>query len=413
MINVNLCNKIFERIDTYRDEIISLQEKITAIPALAPESGGKGELEKAKYLKQYMDKIGFDQFEEINAPDPGAENGIRPNHIYYFNGKDNSKTIWVMSHFDIVPPGELKDWKTDPYKIHIDGDKIYGRGVEDNQQGIVSSIMAIKALREENIMPEHRVALLFVADEETGSAKGISYMLQTKPDLFKKEDIIVIPDGGLEDAVMVEVAEKSIMWIKFTTNGKQTHASRPETGINAHKAAANLIVRLDKLYNIFNSKNELFTPPISTFEPTKKENNVPNVNTIPGEDVFYLDCRVLPEYKLQDVLDKINEMVAEIEKEFNVKIKYEFPQKEQAAPATPADAPVVKMLINAIKEVYNVNAKPMGIGGGTVAACLRRKGLNAAVWSKIDETAHVANEYCRITNVMGDAKVFAHLFVNN
>lgn len=404
-------DSIYQRIEGYRDELIYLEKELTAIPAITPHSGGKGEWDKAEWLKVYMEKLGFNELEEFHAPDPVDPHGVRPSLVYRYKGASSAKTIWIMSHLDIVDPGERKLWHSEPYEIKVEDNKIYGRGVEDNQQGLISSILAIKALREEGMTPEHDVALLFIADEETGSKFGIQYLLQAKPDIFKPQDLIIIPDGGDEFGTMIEVAEKSIMWVKFVTKGKQTHGSRPETGINAHKAAAHLIVKLDQLYKIFPHKDPVFNPPISTFEPTKKENNVPNVNTIPGEDIFYLDCRILPQYKIEEVLTEIDKMVKETEAEFGVKIHYEFPQKEQAAPATPVDAPVVKAIEAAVKEIYNVEAKPMGIGGGTVAAYIRRMGFNAAVWCKTEETAHQPNEYTIIDNVLGDAKVFARIFM--
>jgi len=403
--------KIMKRIDSYREELVELQRKLTAIPALGPTNGGQGEFEKAQYLKSYLSGIGFDEIVDYDAPDPSVSCGFRPNFSARIKGHNKGKTIWVMSHLDIVPEGEDKLWDSKPYVIRVDGDKIYGRGVEDNQQGICSSLFAVKALKDEGLTPEYDVALLFVADEETGSKLGIQHILKVDKDIFKKEDIILIPDGGNEDGTMIEVAEKSIVWTKFTTLGKQTHGSRPESGINAHKAAAHLIVKLNSLYQLFPEKDPVFEPPISTFEPTKKEANVPNTNTIPGEDVFYLDSRVLPLYKLEDVLKEMDRMCRETEKEFGVKISYEFPQKEQAAPATPVDAPVVKILQKALKEVYNVEGKPMGIGGGTVAAYIRRVGVPAVVWSRTDETAHQPNECCKISNILGDAKVFAHIFL--
>ena len=232
-------------------------------------------------------------------------------------------------------------------------------------------------------------------------------------DIFKKDDFIIVPDAGMPDGSMIEVAEKSIYWVKIETKGKQCHASTPEQGVNAHRAAAHLITRLGKLYEIFNQKDEVFEPPISTFEPTKKENNVPNINTIPGDDVFYVDMRILPEIKIDDVHETINGFIKEIEKEFGVEISTSSPQREEAAPATPSDAPVVKALSAAIKSIYGVEAKPMGIGGGTVAAFFRRAGFNAVVWSKIDELAHQPNEYTVIDNMVGDAKVFANLFLQD
>lgn len=68
-------------------------------------------------------------------------------------------------------------------------------------------------------------------------------------------------------------------------------------------------------------------------------------------------------------------------------------------------------LQKAVKAVYKKNAKPMCIGGCTVAAIFRRAGMSAACWSKLDETAHQPNEYCIIDNMVGDAKVFGQIFL--
>jgi succinyl-diaminopimelate desuccinylase len=82
-----------------------------------------------------------------------------------------------------------------------------------------------------------------------------------------------------------------------------------------------------------------------------------------------------------------------------------------AAPPTSPEAPVVLALKKAVKEVYHVEGKAMGIGGGTVAAQIRRKGYSAAVWARMDETMHGPDEYCLLDNIVGDAKVFAHLLL--
>jgi len=72
----------------------------------------------------------------------------------------------------------------------------------------------------------------------------------------------------------------------------------------------------------------------------------------------------------------------------------------------------VKSLARAIRMVIGKEAKPMGIGGGTVAAFFRQAGLPAAVWSTISDTAHQPNEYCLISNILTDAKIFACLYLD-
>lgn len=404
-----LFQRVATRIDGYRDSMIRMQTELTAIPALSPENDGQGEYAKAQYIKKILEKMKADEIREMNAPDSRVPCGYRPNIGARFKGKDSSRTIWIMSHMDIVPPGERKLWDSDPYTVRVDGNRIYGRGVEDNQQGLVSSLFAIQALQDEGLTPEHDVGLAIVADEETGSKYGIQYILKNHRDIFGKNDLIVVPDAGNPEGTMIEVAEKSILWVKFETEGKQCHASTPEKGINAFKAANHLAVKLNELYKIYDATNPLFDPPISTFEPTKKEANVPNINSIPGHDVFYFDSRILPEYKMSEVEAKMKEMAGQIEKEFGVTITMTSPQSESAAPPTPPDAPVVTSLQAAIKDVYGRQGVPMGIGGGTVAAYFRHAGFNAAVWSTVEELAHQPNEYCVLDYLIGDTKVFAHM----
>ncbi|MCX7945009.1 MAG: M20 family metallo-hydrolase [Deltaproteobacteria bacterium] len=413
-MSAKLAHAISSIVDKYRNDMIEMQRELTKRVALDPQYGGRGEMEKAAYILSMLKEMSFTDVRLFSVKDERDNSIERPNIVAKLKGRDSSKTIWVMSHMDVVPPGEISKWISNPFEIRIEGDKLFGRGVEDNQQGIVTSIFSVKAIMELGMPPIYDVGLLFVADEETGNKYGIEFLLKNHPQLFRKDDLIIVPDAGLSNSTMIEVAEKSILWIKFIVTGKQAHASTPNLGINPHRAGANLITKLDKeLHKRFNIRNKVFDPPISTFEPTKKEQNIPNVNTIPETDIFFFDCRILPEVDIDSVKETIQKVADEIKEEYNVRVDIEFPQEVRAAPATPTDSEVVERLKKAIKRVYNKTAKPMGIGGGTVAAAFRNRGFNAAVWATIEETAHQPNEYCVIPNMIGDTKVFAYLFASD
>jgi len=223
----------------------------------------------------------------------------------------------------------------------------------------------------------------------------------------------VVPDSGDPFGTLIEVAEKSILWEKVKTLGKQCHASIPDFGVNAFLAASHLVVDLYReLHCRFADCDALFYPSASTFQPTKKEANVDNVNTIPGEDVFFLDARILPHYDLNEVKEVIRSIAKAIENKFGVTVELTDVQRVQAPPPTPVDAPIVTTLREAIAQVYGVEAKAQGIGAGTVAAYLRREGYPVAVWCKTEISAHQPNEYALIENIVGDAKVFAYLFLS-
>jgi succinyl-diaminopimelate desuccinylase len=411
-IKMSELEKVFKKIEGYRDEIIDLQRDLTSRVALGPDNGGTGEHEKADYLKERLNVLGPDYLEEIKAPDKRAKNGYRPNIIAIWGRDIGGPAAWVLCHMDIVPPGDISLWEGDPYRVRIEGDRIIGRGVEDNQHGIVSSYFALKAIRESGVIFNKPVGLAFVADEETGSKYGLDYLLKDHGELFKHDDLIIVPDGGNEEGTMIEVAEKSMLWIKFTVTGRQCHASTPDKGNNSLYGAARLIVALEGLKKEYHLADDLFSPPISTFEPTKIEANVPNINTIPGKDVFYVDCRILPCYQVEDILASAKDIAGDLARELDLSIKVEQYYRQDAAGSTQAEAPVVKALSKAIRKVKGLEARPMGIGGGTVAAFFRQAGLPAAVWITTRDTAHQPNEYCFINDIIQDAKIFASVFMD-
>jgi len=411
VINKKEFKSISRRIDAFKDDMIDMQIALTAIPAISPDNGGDGEFEKARYLSSCLKQMNFPDPIEFHAPDERVSSGIRPNLIYKIPGKNTEITTWFLTHMDVVPPGDLELWSENPFKSYVKNGRIYGRGTEDNQQDLVASIFASRAFLDEGMVPETSIGLVFVSDEETSSRFGLSYLINHGENPFRKTDIIVVPDLGNADGTLIEIVEKSILWIQFKTTGKQCHASMPDLGNNAFQAASHLVVKLNDLHYVFNAKDSFFSPPFSTFQPTKKEPNIPNINTIPGEDVFYMDSRILPQYLLSDVLAEIRHMTNEIEKTFGVSIEISPVQEIQAPPPTPHDAPVVLGLQKAINDVYHIKAAPQGIGAGTVAGIFRMHAYSAAVWSKIKHMAHQPDENCIIDNMIGNAKVFAHLLL--
>jgi len=400
--------KVMSWIENSADKVVELESLLTSIPAIAPESGGQGELDKAIALEKWLRANGITDIVHMDAKDSRVPSGVRPNMVATIPGKDDNARLWIMAHLDVVPEGERSLWKTDPWKVVVKDGIMYGRGVEDNQQGLVSGVMTALGFLKQGIMPERTIKLLFVADEEVGSKFGIQHIIDNY-DIFKKGDLIVIPDGGSVDATEIEVAEKNICWLKVITKGQQTHAAMPDKGNNAFLAASDLVLRIHSLEkSVFTARDPLFSPDRTTINPTKKEANVPNVNTIPGEDVFYVDMRILPQYPVDMALAEVRRQCEAIEKEYGVKVELEILQANESR-ATPADAPVVLALKKAVKEVYGVDAKPIGIGGGTVGAYLRKAGFDCVVWCKIEDMAHQPNESAHIANAIGDAKVFAVL----
>lgn len=396
--------KVSGLIDSYREQMLDTFKKMIPIKAISPVSGGSGEGERADFLEKTLRSWHFDveRFEYTDST--GTK---RPNLVSRLG--DESKTIWFIGHMDTVSEGDRSLWKTDPFTLKVDGDRIYGRGTEDNGSGVVASMYALKALKAAGSGLKYNFGFALVADEELGSGFGMAKLVNEKP--FRKGDMFMIPDWGTTSGSMIEIGEKGLLWIKVTVTGKQVHASTPDMGVNASRYAARFIDAADRMLHAkYDATNKLFRPNISTFEPTKHEKNVDSVNIVPGTDVSYIDCRILPDYKIDDIMGSMRKLAAS--PDFSkVKITLEEFVREDPAPITSPKSEVVTLLSSALKELRGINAETMGIGGGTVAAMARKKHMDAVAWGTKDDIAHQPNEFVRMSNVVADAKVFAYMVI--
>jgi len=128
-MNKDALGAVVDRIDGYRDHVISLQRELCSRPALGPESGGDGEVEKAAFLKTYLERLGL-QVDQYDSPDDRVACGYRPNLVSLLPGGAKAPRLWIMAHTDVVPPGDPAKWT--------------GNGSRDPQPGMHDWYEAVK-----------------------------------------------------------------------------------------------------------------------------------------------------------------------------------------------------------------------------------------------------------------------------
>lgn len=393
-----------------RDEerIVAALCDMLRINAVGPENGGPGEAERGEFLVSLSKALGFEHIESYESEDPRVPTGRRPNIIVRVKGATDVN-VWVVTHMDVVPEGDLSAWTRSPFEPEVVDGRVYARGAEDNGQDLIASLFGLAALVKADVTPECNVGLAFVSDEEYGNTHGIDLLM--KKGIFKKGDLIVVPDHGYPDGASMAIVEKSVAWIRVVVIGRQTHGSTPDNGINAFEVSSRYLVDcMDRLRSKFSRRDKLFDPPQSTFVPSKSEPNGLNINTVPGRQEFACDFRVLPDYDLDDVMSEMREVANEHEKKSGAKIELSFIDRSSSAGKTSPDAEVVGRLKRAIKRVGGFEPKLTGIGGATFANPFRRAGHDAVGWSTIPGTGHDADEYIEISGLMFDTKVYATMF---
>ena len=393
-------------IEDSRDGIIKDMCSMIRIPAIGPFNGGVGECERADFIQTLLEGH-FDSIERYDVEDDQFPGIVRPNVVARKHGKKNG-TVWIISHLDTVLPGDLDKWDSPPYEPRVDGDRIFGLGTEDNGQSVIASLYGAKFF-ESGTLNGKSIALAFVADEETKSLMGIGHLIDLG--LFSKDDFILVPDWGTPNGSLVDVAEKHLLWVKFAVFGKQTHGSTPNKGLNAYRVSSFFLVDLlERLKDRYSNTNDIFRPDVSTFEPTKSIQTVGNINTIPGYDEFYLDCRILPEYDPNEIMEFMRSVAKEHEERTGAMIEISIDQCTISGVPSDDTTDDYREFVASVKDVLGQEPISVGVGGGTCANFFRLVGLNAYVWQCGGGTLHQPNEHVLVSNIINDAKVYATVF---
>ncbi len=183
----------------------------------------------------------------------------------------NLPTALVYGHYDVQPAHKSDGWKSDPFKVYDDSERLYARGVVDNKGQVLIHIATVFELIKKNKL-KFNVKFIIEGDEETGSPNIEEFFKENK--LKLKSDFVVISDGELTGIhPCLDNSFRGIVNTTLTikTSNKDNHSGLYGGSIpNAAKELTNIISNFhDKEGNLtIEGINNL-----KTFEKELLENN--------------------------------------------------------------------------------------------------------------------------------------------
>ncbi|MGI5887935.1 MAG: M20 family metallopeptidase [Oscillospiraceae bacterium] len=173
-------------------------------------------------------------------PDTAEKTLIRHSDSRYslivrIKGRQKTPGTAFLAHIDTVAFGDRDLWTRDPLSAEIVGNELWGRGSVDMKGGCAAITAAGIELLGQGFVPEHDMLFCYTADEEEYGT-GIRSMVSGGY-LDGISRVIVCEPSGLKTGC----CEKGCIWISLRVTGCQSHASRPEQGLNAAEGAIRII----------------------------------------------------------------------------------------------------------------------------------------------------------------------------
>jgi len=153
-------------------------------------------------------------------------------------GARPGKTLLLLSHLDVVPPGE--GWTRDPFVPVIEGRKLYGRGSGDAKASVATMLLAAKDLAGKRDAFAGRLVVILGYGEETKDTT-MGRAVETVGPI----DAAVV---GEPTNLNVAVAQRGLMMADLVARGDQRHAgyaAQDGQFTNAITAMAADLVRLE------------------------------------------------------------------------------------------------------------------------------------------------------------------------
>jgi acetylornithine deacetylase len=233
---------------------------------------------------------------------PGPE-GDRSN-LFATIGPREGKGYILSGHMDVVPAGE-RDWSSDPFVLRREGDKLYGRGTTDMKGFLACALAALPKLAGMNL--RRPVHLAFSYDEEAG-ARGVPHLIAALPGLCDPPLGAIIGEPSRMQAVR---AHKGKAAVRLEVIGRSGHSSRPDLGLNAVHAMANLITEV-VAYGQSLTKGPFdhdFAPPYSSLQVGVIAGGQA-VNTIPDRCTADIEVRAVPGASPSSLLEPVRTRLA-------------------------------------------------------------------------------------------------------
>ena len=446
--------KVYELIDSYRDEYIRMLQGWIRTPSVKGEAapGAPFGTDVRKMLDLAMkDARGmgfavrdFDGY-ACDVTLGGAE-----------------ERIAVLGHLDVVPTGD--GWTKPPFEGLIENGRIYGRGTNDDKGPALASLFAMKAIRDAGIPLKKGIRLILGCDEESGwedmeyygaheripdvgfspdanfplinTEKGMLVLELRAPaaqtglkvlQVSAGDRVNVIPgectalaEGGEELAGKVRAyaertglpytAEVTDRGVAITATGIPGHSAYPTGKRNAAGMMLLLLRELGAegpaavLAEAVGLEHDGASLGCACRDEVSKELtcNMGILRLEDGEWFATLDfrCPVTADQ------EKLKEAAAAHLPGFAIETDTQKPPHH-----VPADSGLVKSLLAAYEEETGLEGKPMSTGGGTYAKVLKQGVAFGALFPDEEDLAHQADEYETIDRLMLAMKIYANALI--
>lgn len=344
--------------------------------SITPEDAGCQDL-----IASRLGKLGFDcetmRFGEVT-------------NLWARRGK-GSPVFCFAGHTDVVPPGDVGDWQSDPFEPDIRGEHVYGRGSADMKSGLAAMVVAVEKFLEAHPQHPGSIAFLITSDEEGRAREGTLKVMEALAQRGEKIDWCVIgePSSHAELGDVVRIGRRGSLSGMLEVRGIQGHVAYPQLADNPIRRFAPVLAELHGI--VWDEGNEFFPP--TSFQVVNIQSGVGAPNVTPAQLSARFNFRYSTEWDHHGLKERVHAILDAHD------MDYQLRWHLSGEPFLTDPGRLIDAVSQAVEE-HTGHAPELSTGGGTSdGRFISPAGVDVVELGPVSASIHKIDEHVRVEDV--------------
>ncbi len=376
---------------------LQLAKELIRFPSITPVDAGI-----MKFLEIKLKRLGFKtKILEFK------ERGFKPVKNLYARFGNKSPNFCYAGHLDVVPPGNIKDWTTNPFKPSVKKGHLIGRGANDMKSSIAAFVSAVSKFLSKNKKFNGSISLLITGDEEGDAVNGTKKVVEFLRKKREKINFCLVGEPTNPNVLgeMIKIGRRGSLTGKLIVFGLQGHVAYPSRANNPSTIIVNILkelkeIQFDKGTKDFQSTN---------LEVTRININNTADNVIPATAEATFNIRFNNKHSSNSLKKKLNKIFRKITKKHKSKFKIEYRVSGEAFLTKPNKTTF--MIQNIIKKITKLKPK-LSTTGGTSDLRFIRTICPGLEFGLVGKTMHKVDEAVSLKDLKNLTKIYENILKN-
>ena len=376
---------------------LQLAKELIRFPSITPVDAGI-----MKFLEKKLKRLGFKtKILEFK------ERGFKPVKNLYARFGNKSPNFCYAGHLDVVPPGNIKDWTTNPFKPSIKKGHLIGRGANDMKSSIAAFVSAVSTFLSKNKKFNGSISLLITGDEEGDAVNGTKKVVEFLRKKREKINFCLVGEPTNPNVLgeMIKIGRRGSLTGNLIIFGLQGHVAYPSRTNNPSTTIVNILKELKEIQ--FDKGTRDFQP--TNLEVTRININNTADNVIPATAEATFNIRFNNKHSSNSLKKKLNKIFRKMTKKHKSKFKIEYRVSGEAFLTKPNKTTF--MIQNIIKKITKLKPK-LSTTGGTSDLRFIRTICPGLEFGLVGKTMHKVDEAVSLKDLKNLTKIYENILKN-